>query len=441
MLTSDQKVILRELSLYTTFLAKALSPLAAPTFCELFLGGMLSGEGFVTQALLTIHYENFWNSYHHWVSQGKWRWRNLAHRLILLVSSKVPDGQTTPLILDDLTLERCSDKAPACRIHHQHSKKKNRCTYLFGQCWVFLAIPFQRPSDKVHTAIPVMAFPSPKSGNISKLKIAKAMLKSVRQTLQGRALRLLTDCWFMNHTMMQPALELGYEVIGHIPKNRALYALPVDALPPSPFKRKGRKRKYGVKMTPEEVEKLPETKMTLWLYRKNRTVSFRSCICRARFLKGRIVRVVWSRFENDKGQTETKLFLSTNPDLKAHEVLLAYSLRWPIEPMFQQLKHEFGCKHLWQQKLRTLLRWMHIKMAGYALVQLLTICQNPAAIALAKTAWRSPHTVTAGMLRRALFWIIPQFRIRGCWNRYEQKLELKLPDKNERSDSFLEKAA
>ena len=54
-------------------------------------------------------------------------------------------------------------------------------------------------------------------------------------------------------------------------------------------------------------------------------------------------KVFWSCFENDKGQTETKLFLSTNPDLKAYEVLLAYSLRWPIEPMFQQLKYEFGC--------------------------------------------------------------------------------------------------
>ena len=441
MLTSEQKIIFRELSLYTTFLTGALSSLAAPTFCELLLGSMLSGEGFLTQALLTIHYENFWNSYHHWVSQGMWRWRNLAHRLILLVSSKVPDGQTISIILDDLTLERCSAKAPACRIHRQHSKKKNRGLYILGQCWVFLAIAFQRPSDKVHTAIPVMAFPSPKSGNISKIKIAKAMLKSVRQTLQERILRLLTDSWFMNNPMMQPALELGYEVIGHIPKNRALYALPVEAYPPSPIKRKGRKRKYGVKMTPEEVEKLPETTMTIWLYRKYRTVSFRSCICRARFLKGRVVRIVWSRFENDKGQTETKLFLSTNPDLEAHEVLLAYSLRWPIEPMFQQLKHEFGCKHLWQQRLRTLLRWMHIKMAGYALVQLLTICQNSAAIAVAKIAWRHPDTVTAGMLRRALFWIIPQFRVRDCWNRYEQKLELELPDKNERSGSVLPKAA
>ncbi|KEQ17501.1 hypothetical protein GZ78_17220 [Endozoicomonas numazuensis] len=401
---------------------------------------MISGEGFLTQALLVIQYENVWSSYHHWVSQGKWRWRDLAHRLILLVCSKVPDGQITSIILDDLTIERCSAKAPACRIHRQHSKKKNRGLYILGQCWVFLAIAFQRPSDKVHTAISVMAFPSPKSGNISKIKMAKAMLKSVRQSLQGRILRLLTDSWFMNGPRMQPALELGYEVIGHIPKNRALYALPVEANPPSPFKRKGRKRIYGAKMTPEEVEKLPVTTMTVWLYRKYRTVSFRSCICRARFLKGRIVRVVWSRFENDKGQTETKLFLSINPDLEAHEVLLAYSLRWPIEPMFQQLKHEFGCKHLWQRRLRTVLRWMHIKMAGYALMQLLTICQNPAAIAIAKIAWRLPDTVTAGTLRRAMFWIIPQFRIRDCWNRYEQKLELELPDKDERSGSILLKA-
>ena len=80
-------------------------------------------------------------------------------------------------------------------------------------------------------------------------------------------------------------------------------------------------------------------------------------------------------------------------------------------------------------------------MAGYALLQLLTICQNSAAIEVAKTAWRQPDTVTAGMLRRALFWIIPQFRIRDCWNRYEQKLKLELPNKNERSDSILPKAA
>ncbi|MFK0569933.1 transposase [Endozoicomonas sp.] len=259
--------------------------------------------------------------------------------------------------------------------------------------------------------------------------------------MSDRAIRLLTDCWFMNYTLMQPALELGYEVIGHIPKNRALFALPIVALPPSPFKRKGKPRIYSVKMTPEEVEKLPETTMSVWLYKKYRQVSFRSCICRARFLKGRIVRVVWSRFVNDKGKTETKLFLSTNPDLEAKEVLLAYSMRWPIEPMFQQLKHQFGCKHFWQRELRTLLRWMHIKIAVYAILQLLTICKNSVAVKVAKIDWRLPGTVTAGTIMQAQRLIIPQFRIRGCWNRYEQKLELISGNKNNRTDSISSKAA
>ncbi|MFK0569934.1 hypothetical protein, partial [Endozoicomonas sp.] len=81
-------------------------------------------------------------------------------------------------IRDSLTLERCLENAPACRTHHQHSRKKNQNQYILGQCWVYLAIAFHRASsDKVYTAIPVMAFPSPKSGNTSKLKIACAMLK------------------------------------------------------------------------------------------------------------------------------------------------------------------------------------------------------------------------------------------------------------------------
>ena len=67
-------------------------------------------------------------------------------------------------------------------------------------------------------------------------------------------------------------------------------------------------------------------------------------------------------------------------------------------------------------------------MAGYALVQLLTICKSSAAIEVARTPWRHPDTVTAGMLN--------QFRIRDCWNRYEQKLRLELLNKNE-SDSIL----
>ncbi|USE34743.1 hypothetical protein [Endozoicomonas sp. SCSIO W0465] len=200
-------------------------------------------------------------------------------------------------------------------------------------------------------------------------------------------------------------------------------------MPPAPtVKKRGRPKKYGIKMTTEQVKKLPEEKATVWMYGKFRKIRYRTLICRARFLKGREVRVVWSRFENDKGLTESRIFISTNPELEGLEVLRAYSRRWPVEPMFHQLKHAFGCCHLWQQKLRTLLRWMHLKMAGYALLQLLTVCKNQACLNISRIPWRSPDTTTAGMMKIALSGIIPRFSIRKGWNRYKQKYEFNFRD-------------
>ena len=429
MLTSDHRVILQELASYTTFLARALSPVAVPTFCELLFGCMLSTDGFVTHALLSIDFHCVWSSYHHWISQGKWRWKHLACRLIRLVCSKAPPDEPITLALDDWVIERFSDHAPACRTHHQHSKKTNRPQYIWGQCWVSLAVIFERVADKVFTGIPVISFPAPASGNASKLKIAVAMLKVVRKEVQDRALRLVTDCWYMNRTLMQPALEMDMEVIGQIPSNRALYALPT--LPA--VKKPGRPRKYGTRMTAEKVEKLPEHKAVVWMYGKFRTVRFRTLICRAKFLKGREVRVVWSRFENDKGLTEKRIFISTNTEHEGLDVLRGYARRWPVEPMFHQLKHAFGCCHLWQQKLRTLLRWMHLKMAGYALLQLLTVCKNQSCLKISRIPWRSPDTTTAGMMRIALSRIIPKFPIRKGWDRYHQKYEFNF---NELSGQF-----
>jgi len=423
MLTADHRTILSELALYTTFLTGALSPTAVPTFCELLFGGMLSEHGFVTQALLSVQFQCKWSSYHHWIVHGKWHWKSLACRLIQLVCTQAQkqssDNEPITLALDDWVVERFSDKAPACRTHHQHSQKRNRPTYIWGLCWVSLAVVLERTMDEIFTAIPVLSFPAPASGNVSKLKIAAAMLKVVRQEVQQIPLRVLADCWYMNWTLMQPAMEMGYEVIGQIPSNRALYTLPEVPV----IKKRGRPRKYGVKMTPEEVAKLPEHKVTIWMYGRFRTIHYRSLICRARFLKGQSIRVVWSRFENDKGRTENRIFISTNTKHEAVEILRAYSKRWPIEPMFNQLKHTFGCRQLWQQKLRPLLKWMHIKMAGYALLQLLTVCQNRACLNICQIPWRSVDTVTAGMLRQALAKIIPEFAVREGWNRYHQKYE------------------
>ena len=110
MYTTEQTIVLKELSIYITSLTAALSAKAEPVFCELLIGGMLSREGFLTQALLAIQYKKIWSSYHHWVACGYWRWRSLSHQLTRLVGSKVPEDEPVPVILDDQIIERCSKK-------------------------------------------------------------------------------------------------------------------------------------------------------------------------------------------------------------------------------------------------------------------------------------------------------------------------------------------
>lgn len=77
MLTSDHREILRELASYTTFLAGALPSIAVPAFCELLFGFMPSGYSFVTRLLSLIGFR-VWSSRHHWISRGKWQWKNLG---------------------------------------------------------------------------------------------------------------------------------------------------------------------------------------------------------------------------------------------------------------------------------------------------------------------------------------------------------------------------
>ncbi len=101
----------------------------------------------------------------------------MACRLIRLVCSQAPADEPMTLALDDWVIERFSDNAPACRTHHQHSKKTNRPQYIWGQCWVSLAVIFERLADKVFTGIPVISFPAPASGNASKLKFVTAKIE------------------------------------------------------------------------------------------------------------------------------------------------------------------------------------------------------------------------------------------------------------------------
>src|SRR3954468_22164856 len=101
-------------------------------------------------------------------------------------------------------------------------------------------------------------------------------------------------------------------VIGQVRRDTALYE------PPPPRTGKpGRPRKYGDRITREKLKTLVQTHTELPIY--GRTVRYRTAVCRARFLGGRPVRVVWVSMVVDGKWTAERLLLSTDPGHPAED--------------------------------------------------------------------------------------------------------------------------
>ena len=256
MLTQEQKTILGKLGYYISFLALALPPRSVPTFCELLVASMITSEGFVTQSWLRGRLHNFWGSYHKWQETGCWRSYQVIARFMQLCCLSIPETQPLFLVIDDTLVLRFSEKAPGSGIAFEHAHKGNQARYVLGQCFVYLAMIQQRPTDEVPTSIPWLARMSSETGNTSKLFTAKAMLRFTHAVIGDRTAYVLLDSWFMRGHVIQHTQKLGYHAIGQVRHDLALF------LPPLPEpKRRGAPRVYGEKLTKKRVQQLSERKI------------------------------------------------------------------------------------------------------------------------------------------------------------------------------------
>lgn len=91
----------------------------------------------------------------------------------------------------------------------------------------------------------------------------------------------MIDAWFMRKSLILPLLDQQVRIIGQVRRDTALF------LPPEPEpRRRGRKRKYGLRINAAMLEVLPVTEMELSLYGKVQPVRVQTAIAVARFLKG-----------------------------------------------------------------------------------------------------------------------------------------------------------
>lgn len=393
-----------------TFLVQALPLRSAPTFIELVIGAMLTETGFVTQAYLALPMKRNWSSYYKWIEKGKWSWVAVGIQMAKLLVRLFPQP-LWHLIIDDTLILRTSKKAPGSKIYREHSRKPNRPDFVRGQCWVSLAAVVENGLQAA--AIPILSRLMRNEGNGSKLTAAKALIRVITPVFEKFSVRLLLDSWYMRGTLLFAALNSGMQVIGQVRKDTALFRVPDQTT------KRGRPRKYGAKYTPVDIEKLAMTPVQLFIYGKLQWVRYRSVIAKARFLDGRLVRVVWVSFEDEKrGVTQERLILATDINLEPHEVIEVYAKRWAIEPMFHQAKNRWGWNETWQQSWQTVHRWLHILGIGYALPQLLAIKGGTEVTRLANTTpWREKDPVTAGRVRSGLVRIISHFPIRDWWSR------------------------
>jgi len=400
-----------------TFLAQVLPKRSVPTWLELLFGAMLTQTGFMTDAWLAIRPRRHWTSYYKWLQKGRWSWVALGLQTARLALKQVPT-QRCFLAIDDTVIFRCSHKAPESRIHHQHGQKANRPVYVRGQNWVSLALIL--PQGWRSLAVPVLSRLSRTTGNSGKLVAAKTLIRVVYPLLKGRIATLLMDSWYMRKTLILPAQELGYQVVGQVRKDTALY-LP----PPKHNGKRGRPRKYGDKMTWEAVANLPVVTQEVFIYGKWQTVHYRSTEVLAYFLGGQRVRAVWSQIESKDGTLrQPRLILSTDLRLSAIRILLAYGRRWSIEDLFNQLKNRWGWKDSWQQTRQVLHRWTQILSTSYALPQLLALQGGCDVQKLASLSpWRKNHPLTAGRIRQGLQRVFRHVDIRSLWNPKTGKFE------------------
>ncbi len=297
----------------------------------------------------------------------------------------------------------------------------NLSQFVRGQCWVALAAVVDRAG--CNTALPLLFRLTPETGNRSKLRTARLLIRALLEQFKDRAVTILVDSWYMRASFIQPIQNYNMTVIGQIRIDTALYKRPRQK------KGRGRPRKYGTKYTKTEIKRLPLNKKKLRLYGRDQKINYRTAIAKARFLDGQLVRFVWCEFEDDKGKKKPRLLLSNDTELSGLEVIMAYEKRWCIEPMFNQLKNAWGIKQAWQQTRQVLHRWVHIITLGYVLPQLLAIkCPDAVGDLLTNAPWQKNKPITAGRIRLGLLKYFSHVRIRDWWDVKSKKFQP--PDTN-----------
>src|SRR3954454_18836995 len=254
------------LGLMVQQLSAAIPSRARDTFRTLLIGAAVTHSGHVTAAIAAAGCDRAWTTCFRFLDYARWSWLALCAALASLLC-QVFRPALWSVIIDDTLVERRSRKAPGSRIHHNHANKPNRPRFLRGQGWLCLAAVVER-NFKVG-AVPLLLRLVRAGTGGGRLIGARVLVRALGERLG--AVRLLLDSWYMRAPLVLDAVAAGHCVIGQARRDTALYRPP-----PRLTGKRGRPRKYGARLRPDEVAALAVKRTAQIMYNNLEVVSYRS---------------------------------------------------------------------------------------------------------------------------------------------------------------------
>ena len=326
---------------------------------------LCSGRRSLTRVIQSAQLGRFkhYCAFHRFFSQARWNLDDLGHCVFRLLLPFCHEVLTAAV--DDTLARKSGRHIWGAGMHHDPLRStQKRPVFSFGHNWVVLSLQVSFPFAPQKTwALPVLVrlYRKRKSSKLApgrsgkpekkqtgqaaekqyrtRPQLALEMIQVVARWLGPRKLRILGDSEYA-----------GGSISRHLPANTALVSrmtmkAALFALPPAPGAGRGRRRKKGQRLpSPEQMAQAPGRpwiKTTARIYGRKVKVWHQSIDALWYSSAGqRLLRIVVVR--DPSGRRRDDCFFSTDLTLKPLQILETFSLRWPLEVCFRDVKQFLG---------------------------------------------------------------------------------------------------
>jgi hypothetical protein len=302
-------------------------------------------------------------SFHRFFSNARWDLDKLGHcvlRLLLPFCSPVLVGA-----VDDTLARKSGRHIWGADMHHDPLRStRSRPSFSFGHNWVVFSLQVSFPfAPQKHWALPLLVrlyrkkrknklapgrqgkMERKQIGQVSpkqyrtRPQLALEMIQIVASWVPDRTLHVIGDSEYCGRAISRN-LPANAHLISRMTMNAALYEVP----PANPSGR-GRRRKKGQRLpSPLQMAEDPRSpwiKTIVHIYGKRVRVWYKTVDALWYSSAGqKLLRIVVVRDPSHRRRDDC--FFSTHIELTAPEILTTFSLRWPLEVCFRDVKQFLG---------------------------------------------------------------------------------------------------